>query len=203
MASSGRGSNKSSSSEGESTALCHGVTFLKSHKSIMGYESPHTQFFKVTVAMPSLIPKLKTIMESGIDLPGVDADQNSAYGEKGLLSTMYQAYECNVPFVLRFMIDRQISGAGWLTFPKGSYSIRHASEKQTHCQVSVYNANEFVASMVRSLMLSRLRLTLFTTKSLLASLRVNGTRLHPCASCPLISSVKVVKVIFLKLRRIQ
>ena len=98
------------------------------YKSIMGYESPHTHFFKIMVSVPTLIPTLKRIMEEGcMDLPGVDAPQG----------TDYTAFECNVPFVLRYMIDNEISGAGWLTLPKKTYQVREASESKTHCQVSV------------------------------------------------------------------
>ena len=102
------------------------VSYVTSHKSIMGYDTPHTHFFKIHVAMPTLIPPLKRIMEDGMELAGV-LTSNGDY--------TYEAFECNVPFVLRYMIDRDISGAGWLTMPKKTYQIRPESEKQTHCQV--------------------------------------------------------------------
>lgn len=35
------------------------------------------------------------------------------------------------------MIDRDITGASWLTLPKGTYRLRTSEkEKGTHCQVS-------------------------------------------------------------------
>ena len=104
---------------------CRAVSYVTSHKSIMGYETPHKHFFKVMVAMPTLIPPLKRIMEDGIDLSGVECNGDN----------LYSAFECNVPFVLRYMIDRDISGAGWLTLPKKTYQIRENSKKQTNCQV--------------------------------------------------------------------
>lgn len=110
---------------------CRAVHYVTSHKSIMGYESPHTHFFKVIVAMPTLIPTLKRIMEEGIDLPGVTVD-GSGRGEHA-----YTPFECNVPFVLRYMIDRDISGAGWMTLPKRTYQLRPAYKKYTHCQVRI------------------------------------------------------------------
>eukprot|EP00957_Ditylum_brightwellii_P175949 13397639-Ditylum_brightwellii.AAC.1 len=96
--------------------------------------------------MPTLVPTLKRIMEEGIDLPGVvrSSDAKDTYGERGggeagnagMLS--FQPFECNVPFVLRFMIDRSITGAGWLTLPKGTYKIRTDEKKKlTHCQLEV------------------------------------------------------------------
>lgn len=107
---------------------CLSVDYMTHYKSIMGYESPHTHFFKIMVSVPTLIPTLKRIMEEGcMDLPGVDAPQG----------TDYTAFECNVPFVLRYMIDNEISGAGWLTLPKKTYQVREASESKTHCQIEV------------------------------------------------------------------
>jgi DNA polymerase elongation subunit (family B) len=36
------------------------------------------------------------------------------------------------------MIDRDISGAGWLTLPQGTYQVRtDTTKKQTHCQLEV------------------------------------------------------------------
>jgi hypothetical protein len=104
---------------------CHAVSYETGYKSIMGYESPHTHFFRVMVAMPTLIPTLKRIMEEGVDLSGVTTPQGNDYS----------AFECNVPFVLRYMIDNDISGAGWLTLPKQTYQVRKPSDKKTHCQV--------------------------------------------------------------------
>ncbi|OEU20464.1 DNA polymerase delta catalytic subunit [Fragilariopsis cylindrus CCMP1102] len=108
---------------------CLGVQYVTEYKSIMGYESPHTHFFRVMVSMPTLIAPLKRIMEDhgGVNLPGVDAPQG----------TEYAAFECNVPYVLRYMIDNDISGAGWLTLPKTKYQVRETSEMKTHCQVEV------------------------------------------------------------------
>eukprot|EP00536_Pseudo-nitzschia_multiseries_P004490 jgi/Psemu1/188144/e_gw1.74.117.1 len=106
---------------------CLAISYDTEHKSIMGYESPHTHFFKVLVAMPTLIPTLKRIMEEGLDLAGVTAPEGN----------QYSAFECNVPFVLRYMIDHDVSGAGWMTLPKKTYQIRDASKKRTHCQVEV------------------------------------------------------------------
>ena len=68
---------------------------------------------------------LKRIMEEGIDLAGVRAPHGNEYA----------AFECNVPFVLRYMIDNDISGAGWLTLPQKTYQVRQASDQKTHCQV--------------------------------------------------------------------
>ena len=100
---------------------------MKEQKSILGYDTPHTQFLKVYVALPGLLAPLKRVMEDGIKLPPISNAQEC-----------YAPFECNVPFVLRFMVDRGITGAGWLTFPASTYTIRPASDKETHCQVSFH-----------------------------------------------------------------
>lgn len=111
---------------GKLEKYCHRVEYVSDKKSIMGYETSHTKFLRVTVAMPTLIPPLKRIMEEGIQLPGV-----STVGG----NDQYAAFECNVPFVLRYMIDEEIAGAGWMTLPKKTYQIRDAAKMQTHSQV--------------------------------------------------------------------
>jgi DNA polymerase delta subunit 1 len=66
-------------------------------------------------------------MEDGIDLPGVRTTNGN---------NQFAAFECNVPFVLRYMIDRDIAGAGWMTLPKKTYQVRDASKLQTYSQAS-------------------------------------------------------------------
>lgn len=113
-----------SNRNGKLMEYCRSVSYVTSHKSMMGYDSPHTHFFKIRVAMPTLVPTLKRVMEEGMDLAGVNSETN-----------YYSAFECNVPFVLRYMIDQDIQGAGWLTLPQKTYQVRAADKKQTHCQV--------------------------------------------------------------------
>lgn len=112
-----------------------GVSYIDDHRSIMGYDTPHTKFLKIYVSLPGLVPTLKRIMEDGIELSGIIATAEAA--ETPGMLPVFSPFECNVPFVLRFMVDRDISGAGWLTLPAETYQIRSADKKETHCQVSV------------------------------------------------------------------
>jgi len=115
--------------------LVQGVQYIEDCKSIMGYSTAHTKFLKVYLQMPSLVPTLKRIMEEGMNLPGITTVeglvQKHQWEDGGGAS--FQPFECNVPFVLRFMIDEDICGAGWLTLPKGTYDI--STSKTTNCQV--------------------------------------------------------------------
>lgn len=124
--------SKSFSADGN---LVQGVQYIEDCKSIMGYSTAHTKFLKVYLQMPTLVPTLKRIMEEGMSLPGITAMtgvvQKHQWEDGGGAS--FQPFECNVPFVLRCMIDEDICGAGWLTLPMGTYDIRNS--KTTNCQL--------------------------------------------------------------------
>lgn len=161
-----------------SDAAVLGVTYEENLSSIMGYDTPHSAFFKVYVSLPALLPTLKRIMEEGIALEGVVPVNGQA--NTGMLPC-YAPFECNVPFVLRFMVDREIGGAGWLSLPAETYGVRSEPKKETHCQVCytivfVARSNQFVFITDSSVIASRLKWTYSTTKSLLESQKANGTR---------------------------
>ena len=46
-----------------------------------------------------------------------------------------QTYESNVPFLLRFMIDNELTGMNWLTIPAGHYTRRSAGTCKSTCQL--------------------------------------------------------------------
>ena len=112
-----------------------GITHVTDHTSLMGFEAPHTEFLKVFVSLPGFVPALKRVMEGGIDIPGIEPSDDARQQYSESAAPVYSAFECNVPFVLRFMVDRGISGAGWLTLPAETYQVRPADKCETHCQV--------------------------------------------------------------------
>lgn len=77
--------------------------------------------------MPSLVPALKRIFDDGVSIPSV-----------GLIRG--QTFESNVPFVLRFMIDCEISGADWVELPPYSYAIKEEADRisRTTLEVDVF-----------------------------------------------------------------
>jgi DNA polymerase delta subunit 1 len=79
-------------------------------------------FYQVYVAMPSLVPGLKRLFDDGVSISGV--------GTSRCLT-----YESNVPFILRYMIDNNISGADWIELPANKYSIRSQASKTTRCSI--------------------------------------------------------------------
>lgn len=134
----------------QTTPAVWGIQYIRDHKSIFGYDTPHTKFFKVHVALPNMVPPLKRIMEEGIQLPFITIQNDNT----GMLP-IFTPFECNVPFVLRFMVDRDITGAGWLLLSADTYTVRNAALKETHCQVRsiiyaissvVYYRSQFLAN---------------------------------------------------------
>lgn len=99
-----------------------GVKLVKDHQSIFGYNSPDVTFLKVFVALPTLIPPLSRLMDD-VTISALSPQRRT-----------YSPYECNVPFVLRYMVDGDVQGAGWLTLPKHTYMIRTGT-KESHSQV--------------------------------------------------------------------
>jgi DNA polymerase delta subunit 1 len=79
---------------------------------------------QISVAMPSLVPGVKRMFEEGF------STSNGSH-------IRGQTFESNVPFVLRFMIDRNINGADWVKLPAGTYSVRPSSQKTSRCSVEV------------------------------------------------------------------
>lgn len=102
-----------------------GVDKEAGKQSLLGYQFGTTRdFIKVYVAVPSLIPGLKRVIDEGFLVPGL-----------GTLSG--QTYESNVPFVLRFMIDNNISGSDWIEVPARTYSLRASQLHASRCSIEL------------------------------------------------------------------
>jgi DNA polymerase delta subunit 1 len=125
--------SKMGNQQGKDQQCVLGVQYVTNKSSIMGYDPAHTKFVKVYVSLPGMITKLKSIMEEGMLVPGILDGAGSEVKDIVMMSP----YECNVPYVMRYMIDFDITGASWLTLPRGSYGLRvEEGERGTHCQVS-------------------------------------------------------------------
>jgi DNA polymerase delta subunit 1 len=74
--------------------------------------------------MPSLINGVKRLLEEGVQISGA-----------GVLRG--QTYESNVPYVLRFMIDNEISGSDWVEMAAGTYSVRSSKDMISRVSLEV------------------------------------------------------------------
>ena len=94
-------------------------------KSLMHYSADGSKpFLKIEASVPPLVPQIRSVLEQGINIPGIGFRK-------------FQTYESNVLFVLRCMIDSDVVGANWVELPAGSYKIRNDNEKVSHAQIEV------------------------------------------------------------------
>jgi DNA polymerase delta subunit 1 len=100
-------------------------------QSILGFSDAKSKFLKLSVALPQHVATLRNKLESAaMVLP-------PPYGQRS-----YQTFEADIPFALRFMIDRKIQGASWVELPPGAYSVRPERvggvralfQKSSYCQ---------------------------------------------------------------------
>ncbi|XP_055958058.1 DNA polymerase delta catalytic subunit-like isoform X2 [Patella vulgata] len=83
-----------------------------SRESIYGYHGNRKlPFLKITMALPRLIAPAKRLLEQGFQCPG--------FGTNG-----FQAYESNIDFEIRFMVDAHVVGCNWIELPAGKYCLR-------------------------------------------------------------------------------
>ncbi|XP_046394149.1 DNA polymerase delta catalytic subunit [Ischnura elegans] len=98
-------------------------------ENIFGYRGgKKVPFVKVTLALPKLIPAAKRLLEKEV-----------IYGALGVHS--YQAFESNIDFDIRFMVDTNLVGCSWVELPRGKWRIRSREGKgeqpQSRCQLEV------------------------------------------------------------------
>ncbi|KAF8569017.1 hypothetical protein P879_01372 [Paragonimus westermani] len=72
------------------------------------------QFLKITVALPRVIASAKRVLDNGL-----------AFADYPFQS--YPAFEANIDFEIRFMVDSQMTGCCWVEAPAGSYRLRDSS----------------------------------------------------------------------------
>jgi len=100
--------------------------------SLFGWQgsTAHSPFFKVVVAVPGLVAISRRLIEGGFPLPGAGVFQATT------------SYETNIPFALRFMVDRGLVGGGWVAME--TFHIRPRNRFISTCQVEVDVAFEEV-----------------------------------------------------------
>jgi DNA polymerase delta subunit 1 len=96
-----------------------------------------SMFLKIFVTMPKIVPTARRVLENGFYF----ANRNH----------QYLTYESNIPFVLRFMVDHDITGCCWVELPAGTYSVRGDGTNgtikktcRTQLEMDIYH-NELIA----------------------------------------------------------
>ncbi len=80
-----------------------------------------SNFLKIVTNSPKHVSALRRVYEEGFKL-------------KDNLYVKETTYESNIPYALRFMIDRDISGMSWVEVPAGKYELR-MKEHMSTCQI--------------------------------------------------------------------
>ncbi|KAF8677536.1 DNA polymerase [Rhizoctonia solani] len=80
-------------------------------------------------------PFLKITLSEARNVPKVRDEYMCNY--QGLFNGPITTYESNMPFELRFMVDREIVGMNWVEAPAGAYELRSDSQKISTCQIEL------------------------------------------------------------------
>jgi DNA polymerase delta subunit 1 len=76
------------------------------------------------VSLPELVGPARRICEKGLNIP------NAGF-------KTFNTYESTLPYTLRFMVDQNLRGGGWVELPAGKYKVRNAGRLSSHCQLEV------------------------------------------------------------------
>lgn len=106
-------------------------------QSIYGYTGENLEnFIKITVALPKLCAAVKRLLEKETMMSSMDFQD-------------CRAFESQIDFDIRFMVETKVVGCSWITLPKGSWKIRTKGTKLepiSRCQLEVDVAfNQFIA----------------------------------------------------------
>nr|AAI63875.1 Polymerase (DNA directed), delta 1, catalytic subunit [Danio rerio] len=91
------------------TVLAVDITKKESMYNYHG-NKPH-DFLRITMAMPRLVAPAKRLLEQGFKFAN-------------FATQSYQAFEANIDFEIRFMVDSNVVGCCWIELPKGKYQLR-------------------------------------------------------------------------------
>jgi DNA polymerase delta subunit 1 len=107
---------------------------LYESRSIYGYSNKDSLFLKVFVRLASFISTAKRCLLQGFQVNGLG------------LVTSSVTFESNLPYTLRFMIDKEMPGASWITVPEGKYNLRSEKDRISTCQIEMdVHHNDLVA----------------------------------------------------------
>lgn len=89
-------------------------------QSIMQYNTKLETFLRINIALPTLVPTARKLLENWSNIYN------------------FTTYESNIPFVLRYMVDRNISGGTWIKIEPNTYTICKKNEYTTRSQIELH-----------------------------------------------------------------
>ncbi|XP_034948742.1 DNA polymerase delta catalytic subunit [Chelonus insularis] len=96
--------------------------------NMYGYSGENTSpFLKITVALPRLVAACKRLLEREVVFPE--------------FHHQYKAFESNIDFDIRFMVDTGVVGCSWIELPAGTWKLRGKGDDNispiSRCQLEV------------------------------------------------------------------
>ncbi|KAG8176686.1 hypothetical protein JTE90_018415, partial [Oedothorax gibbosus] len=92
-------------------------------ENIYGYtKGGKRPFLKITVVLPKFLPAAGRLLENGI-----------RWGSSGVKN--FPAFETNINFEIRFMVDTKIVGCNWIEIPAGKY--KKMASPSSRCQIEI------------------------------------------------------------------
>ncbi|KAJ7493450.1 DNA polymerase family B-domain-containing protein [Mycena galericulata] len=83
-------------------------------------------FIKLTIQDPKSLPKVRGVFERyECRYPFFPTDKPIA------------TFESNLPFILRFMVDKKVVGMNWIEVPAKKYTVISDKNKKSHCQLEI------------------------------------------------------------------
>lgn len=109
-------------------------TELVRRETIDGYHETLDWFIKVTLCSPKLIVRAKEVLSNQFVWMGKHEKVEHICAPYN-----YAIYEANIPFALRFMIDRDLYGCSWVTIPRTRYIRWESAERdnETFAEIEV------------------------------------------------------------------
>eukprot|EP01065_Artemidia_motanka_P026432 TRINITY_DN3140_c5_g1_i1.p1 TRINITY_DN3140_c5_g1~~TRINITY_DN3140_c5_g1_i1.p1 ORF type:complete len:1055 (+),score=351.82 TRINITY_DN3140_c5_g1_i1:49-3213(+) len=106
---------------------------VQPRRSILNYQPAATNFLRIIVQMPGMVPRLRGLLEGKNHQ---NEDQGGiCFPQLWRGPATFETYESNVPFELRFLVDTGISGSGWITCPVGRF--RRKPNPLSVCQIEI------------------------------------------------------------------
>ena len=97
---------------------------VKMAENLYGFQgNQKSPFLKIVLTDPKYAAKVRTMYESGI------------FRFDGAPSGACVTFD-NLPYVMRFMVDCEVTGMNWIEIPKGKYTL-HTHTKLSNCQIEI------------------------------------------------------------------
>lgn len=119
----------------------HAIQLQSHHCSLVGYSTDSTSMFKTILYNPRDCTALRSAIQHAGLLARVP--YGKTWSGDSCTFGSFQTYESNIPFVLRFMIDTEIEGMGWVVHRPGTWEPVPVwdPDRKSKCQIEMFVAD--------------------------------------------------------------